>query len=87
MRRTEDGDIERGRSGGAERLSELGLVAEQSAASPFYRRGGQRWHCARTDGKDDGRGLRQLVINANSGSTEGVRAEAAKPARALQRRG
>ena len=33
------------------------------------------------------RGLRQLVVNANSGSTEGVSAEAAKPARALQRRG
>ena len=38
--------------------------------------------------RKDGRrcGLRQLVVNANSGSTEGVSAEAAKPARALQRR-
>ena len=33
------------------------------------------------------RGLRQLVVNTNSGSTEGASAEAAKPARALQRRG
>ena len=33
------------------------------------------------------RGLRQLVVNANSGSAEGASAEAAKPARALQRRG
>jgi len=39
--RTEDGGIERGRSGGAGRLGELGLVVELRTASPFYRRGGQ----------------------------------------------
>ena len=33
------------------------------------------------------RGLRQLVVNANSGSTKGASAEAAKPTRALQWRG
>jgi hypothetical protein len=33
------------------------------------------------------RGLRQLVVNANSGSAEGASVEAAKPARTLQRRG
>ena len=33
------------------------------------------------------RGLRQLVVNANSGSTEGASAEAANPARVLQWRG
>ena len=33
------------------------------------------------------RGLRQLVVNANSGSTEGASVEAAKTARTLQRRG
>jgi hypothetical protein len=36
----------------------------------------------------DGRrcGLRQLTINSNSGSAEGVSVEVAKPARTLQRR-
>ena len=33
------------------------------------------------------RGLRQLVVNVNSGSAEGASVEAAKPARTLQRRG
>ena len=40
---------------------------------------------SRKDGRR--RGLQQLVVNANSGSTEGASAEAAKPARALQRCG
>ena len=67
LRRIEDGDIEQGRSSGVERLSELGLVAELRAASPFYRRGGQRWRRARTGGKDDGRGLWQLGVKVHSG--------------------
>jgi len=40
---------------------------------------------SRRDGRR--RGLRQLVVNANSGSAEGASVEAAKPARTLQRRG
>ena len=40
---------------------------------------------SRRDGRR--RGMWQLVVNANSGSAEGASAEAAKPARTLQRRG
>ena len=40
---------------------------------------------SRRDGRR--RGLRQLVVNANSGSAEGASVEAAKPARTLQRHG
>ena len=40
---------------------------------------------SRRDGRR--RGLRQLIVNANSGSAEGASVEAAKLVRTLQRRG